>query len=77
MIRLLCCLLLLAPLPAFCQPQPALGAGVLKIDIGREPTLHFYTDTNAATPAKVIAIGKDKQGEFIIKNKRLAGWFQP
>lgn len=63
---------------AFAQNEIPLGQGVIKVEFSKLPTLKFYNDTNQITPNKTLTIGKDKDGEFIIKNrKQVDDWFSP
>lgn len=76
--RYLITITVLLSLTCLGQTNLPVGQGVIKIDFANLPTLYFYADTNAAKPSNTIAIGKDKEGEFIIKNSKEADtWFMP
>ena len=63
---------------SFAQRNLPIGQGVIKIDYTKLPNLNFYADTNQTKPTKIIVIGKDKEGEFIVKNsKQVDTWFIP
>jgi hypothetical protein len=66
----------LAPFIALCQDLPA-GAGILSIDFQKAPTLRFYADTAQALATKTFSVGRNKKGEYIIKNVKQAAWFKP
>lgn len=76
MIRFLTTLLCFLPFLALGQDDLPLGEGVLSINIEKSPTLLFYTDTLQAKPFKVISIGRDKDGEFLIRNPKGAAWLR-
>jgi hypothetical protein len=70
-------LFLFIPVLSFSQKGLPIGQGILKVDYTKTPTLQFFSDTAQVSPAKVIAIGRDKQGEYIIRNQKRAKWFRP
>lgn len=77
-MKFLFLLLLLVPYLTDGQSNLPVGQGVIKIDYTKLPTLRFYDDTIQTTPTKTVTIGKDSEGEFILKNsKELSTWFVP
>ena len=78
MTKILISILTCLSLCSFGQANLPIGQGVIKIDYTKLPTLRFFADTNQTNPTKIIVIGKDKEGEFIIKNsKQVDTWFMP
>jgi hypothetical protein len=69
----------------FCHLQTRAQSGVLPLGVGivsvshldKLPVMRFYTDTNAATPVKIISVVKDREEELIIKNAGQNKWFEP
>ena len=78
MTRLFFLILTCLSLFSFGQKNLPIGQGVIKIDYTKLPTLRFFGDTNQTNPLRTIAVGRDKEGEFIIKNaKQVDTWFMP
>ena len=78
MTKILISILTCLSLCSFGQANLPIGQGVIKIDYTKLPTLRFFADTNQTNPTEIIVIGKDKEGEFIIKNsKQVDTWFMP
>ncbi|MBC7903039.1 MAG: hypothetical protein H7Y27_06435 [Gemmatimonadaceae bacterium] len=59
------------------QPNLPLGAGVIKIDIGKKPVLNFYSDSSQTLPVKTIEIVSNSNGDFVVKDEAANAWFKP
>ena len=71
-------ILSLLPLATLGQNNLPLGQGVIKINYTNLPTLLFYSDTSQTKGIKIVSIGKDEEGEYIIRNRKLVDmWFMP
>jgi hypothetical protein len=77
MIRLIILFVVLLPFVSFGHSDLPLGVGVISVDFQKSPKLMFYQDTIVSSTPKVISIGRDKEGEYILRNEKQAGWFKP